>query len=105
MLGTVAQKTFPTMDTLQARAGYVFHDVGFLVGLLLWSFGSIGLLFATSTIIRLRRFPFNLAWWAVTFHLGVFSTCTIELGRQMPSKFFRVLGTVSFLLKTLNSKF
>lgn len=90
-------------NTLRVGAGDVFYDVGFLMGLLLWSFGCLWLFFATSAIIRSRKFPFNLGWWAFTFPLGVFTTCTTQLGREMPSKFFRVLGTVSFLLKNFES--
>ncbi|KAJ6134778.1 C4-dicarboxylate transporter/malic acid transport protein [Penicillium sp. IBT 18751x] len=93
-LGVVAQKIFPMTNTLRAGSGEVFYDFGFLVGLLLWSFGCLGLFFATCSIIRSRKFPFNLAWWAFTFPLGVFTTCTTQLGREMPSRFFRVLGTI-----------
>lgn len=93
-LGAVAQKTFPLTNTLRPGAGDTLYDIGFLLGLLLWAFGSLWLFFATAAIIRSKRFPFNLGWWAFTFPLGVYTTCTCQLGREMPSKFFRVLGTV-----------
>lgn len=72
--------------------------MGFLIGLLLWAFGSLWLFFAVGSILRVRNFPFNLGWWAFTFPLGVFTTCTTQLGRDLPSRFFAVLGTVWCLL-------
>ncbi|KAJ5215585.1 uncharacterized protein N7498_001992 [Penicillium cinerascens] len=93
-LGVAAQKIFPITNTLQMGAGDVFYDVGFLIGLILWSYGCLWLFFATCAIIRLGKFPFNLGWWAFIFPLGVFTMCTTQMGREMPSKFFRVLGTI-----------
>lgn len=93
-LGDAARKVFPVTETLRPSAGDIFYDFGFLMGLLLWSFGCLWLFFAVSAIVRLRRFPFNLGWWAFTFPLGVFTTCTTQLGHEMPSRFFKVLGTV-----------
>lgn len=68
--------------------------LGFFIGLLLWAFGLLWLFFAVASIFRTRKFPFNLGWWAFTFPLGVYATSTCQLGREMPSRFFRVLGTV-----------
>lgn len=93
-LGVAAQKVFPFTRTLRSRAGDKFYGIGFLMGLLLWSFGFLWLFFAVAAIIRSKRFPFNLGWWAFTFPLSVFTTCTNQLGREMPSRFFKVLGTV-----------
>lgn len=33
-------------------------------------------------------------WWGFTFPLGVYSLSTIHIGIEMPSLFFRVLGTI-----------
>jgi len=93
-LGSVAQTIFPQTHTLRPGAGDTLYDVGFLLGLVLWAFGLLWLFFAVASIIRSRRFPFNMGWWAFTFPLGVFSTCTNQLARDMPSKFFAVLGTI-----------
>lgn len=68
--------------------------MGFVMGLLLWAFGLLWLFFATASVLRARKFPFNLGWWAFTFPLGVYATCTSQLGREMPSRFFKVVGTV-----------
>ena len=40
------------------------------------------------------KFPFNMGWWGFTFPLGVFTVSTTTIGKEMPSKFFEVLGTV-----------
>ena len=37
-----------------------------------------------------------MGWWGFTFPLGVLTVATTTLGVEMPSKFFLVLGTVSF---------
>ncbi|KAJ5866831.1 hypothetical protein N7534_001384 [Penicillium rubens] len=93
-LGMAAQKVFPLTGTLRSGSGDTLYDIGFLIGLLLWSFGCLWLFFAVAAIIRSKKFPFNLGWWAFTFPLGVFTTCTNQLGREIPSRFFRVLGTI-----------
>ena len=35
-----------------------------------------------------------IGWWGFTFPLGVYSLSTIHFGTEMPSLFFRVLGTI-----------
>jgi tellurite resistance protein TehA-like permease len=95
-LGQVSQKIFPQTHTLRPGTGEIFEILGFFVGLLLWSFGLLWLFFAVASILRTRKFPFNLGWWAFTFPLGVYATSTCQLGREMPSRFFRVMGTVCY---------
>lgn len=99
-LGQAAQMVFPQTMTLSPGTGDVLYDMGFVVGLILWGFGLVWLFFAVASTLHMRKFPFNLGWWAFTFPLGVFSTCTNQLGQDMPSRFFRVLGTVSVLSMT-----
>src|ERR1700742_4943999 len=94
-LGSVAKQIFLDTHTLDATAGAVFHALGIFIGLILWSFGLAWLFFAIATIVRSRNFPFNIGWWGFTFPLGTYAVCTMELGRQLSSKFFEVLGTVS----------
>ncbi|CRL25728.1 C4-dicarboxylate transporter/malic acid transport protein [Penicillium camemberti] len=93
-LGSVAQKVFPQTHALGPESGNAFYYAGFLIGILLWAFGLVWLFFAMASVLKTRRFPFSLGWWAFTFPLGVYATCTCQLGREMPSKFFLVLGTV-----------
>jgi tellurite resistance protein TehA-like permease len=89
-----AQKVFPPTGTSRFGSGDTFYDIGLLIGLLLLSFGCLWQFFAVAAIIRSKKFPFNLGWWAFTFPLGVFTTRTNQLGQEMPSRLFRVLGTV-----------
>lgn len=35
-----------------------------------------------------------MGWWGFTFPLGVYSLSTMLIGEELPSLFFRVLGTV-----------
>ncbi|KAL4989672.1 voltage-dependent anion channel [Aspergillus falconensis] len=100
-LGNVAREVFPQTNTLHHGTGAVLDDVGFLLGLIMWAFGSLWLFFAIGSILRVKKFPFNLGWWAFTFPLGVYSTCTLQLGQGLPSRFFAVFGTVSSLCVVL----
>lgn len=93
-LGKVSQKVFPITGTLHPLAGDIFYIQGFLVALVLWGFGLVWLVFALATIYTSRPIPFNMGWWGFTFPLGVYATSTIQLGIEMPSKVFRILGTI-----------
>jgi len=93
-LGKVARFTLPKTDTLDPVAGQVAYVLGFFLALIMWGFGLVWLCFALATIYGSRPFPFNMGWWGFTFPLGVFSACTIQLGEELPSMFFRTLGTV-----------
>ena len=92
-LGTVAMKTFSKTETLTSNAGEILYVVGALVALVMWGFGLVWLFFALASIAR-SKFPFNIGWWGFTFPLGVYTLATNQLGKEIPSKFFSVLGTV-----------
>lgn len=97
-LGMVAMEIFPKTGTLsqtKTQAGDTLYVLGLLVAMVLWGFGLVWLFFAGASISR-SRFPFNMGWWGFTFPLGVFTTSTVQMGTELPSAFFRVLGTVSF---------
>ena len=96
-LGKVAMTVFPetgTLSTKTTNAGDIFYVVGWLVALIMWGFGLVWLFFALASISR-SKFPFNIGWWGFTFPLGVFAVSTTTIGKEMPSRFFDVLGTVS----------
>lgn len=93
-LGVTAQDIFPKTHTLEGAAGPTFYTMGFLIALVMWAFGLVWLFFAIASIVRCRKFPFNLGWWGFTFPLGVYAISTCQLGRELPSRFFAVLGTV-----------
>lgn len=95
-LGKVALQTFPKTHTLQAAgagAGDILYVVGWLMALIMWGFGIVWLFFALASISR-SKFPFNMGWWGFTFPLGVFAISTSTLGKETPSTFFSILGTV-----------
>ncbi|KAB8349551.1 hypothetical protein FH972_023575 [Carpinus fangiana] len=96
-LGMVARKVLPQTGTLPPNselAGEVLYVLGFIVALVLWGFGLMWLAIAVAAIYRSRPFPFNMGWWGFTFPLGVYSASTIQIGLEMPSLFFKVLGTI-----------
>lgn len=102
-LGKVAMQVFPQTQTIPAaiHPGEILYILGFFVALIMWGFGLVWLTFAVSTIIRARSFPFNMGWWGFTFPLGVYTVCTTTLAKDMPSAFFRVLGTIFSVAVTL----
>ncbi|KAL4911832.1 voltage-dependent anion channel [Aspergillus aurantiobrunneus] len=93
-LGKAAQTIFPQTHTLEELSGPAFHAMGFLVGLILWAFGLVWLFFASASIVRCKTFPFNIGWWGFTFPIGAYASCTCQIGAELPSAFFRVLGTI-----------
>ena len=95
-LGSVSRTVFPQTHFFHdlAIAGDIFFVLGGFIALIMWSFGLTWLCFALASIYKLRPFPFNMGWWGFTFPLGVFAVSTIQFGVQMPSLFFKVLGTI-----------
>jgi len=93
-LGKVAMKVFPQTHTLHELFGVILYNLGFIVALVMWAFGLVWFFFALATIYKSKRFPFNMGWWGFTFPIGVYAANTVVLGEEMPSRFFRILGTV-----------
>ena len=96
-LGKVSMQIFSktnTLNTTAVYAGDIFYLLGLLQALILWGFGIVWIFFAVCSI-WMRKFPFNMGWWAFTFPMGVFATSTVLIGVELPSAFFKVLGTVS----------
>ncbi|KAF2802214.1 sulfite transporter Ssu2 [Mytilinidion resinicola] len=95
-LGKVSREVFPQVHFFHdlAVAGDIVYILGVFLALLMWGFGLIWFAFALASIYKSRPFPFNMGWWGFTFPLGVYAVSTIELGNQMPSQFFKVLGTI-----------
>ena len=97
-LGKVSQTLLKETHTLPASTtvyvGDFLYLLGFFVALILWAWGLIWLFFAIASIYRTQRFPFNMGWWGFTFPLGVYATSTNTLAAELPSKFFKVLGTI-----------
>lgn len=76
-----------------SMAGQFFYVAGILISLIMWGFGLVWLFYAVASISH-RKIPFNLGWWAFTFPLGVYTVATTTLAKEMPSLFFKVLGTI-----------
>jgi tellurite resistance protein TehA-like permease len=95
-LGKVAREVFPRVEFFHnlAVAGDVAYVLGVFVALIMWGFGLCWLVFALATIYSTRPFPFNMGWWGFTFPLGVYAVSTMTFGVEMPSMFFKVLGTI-----------
>jgi tellurite resistance protein TehA-like permease len=97
-LGKVAMEIFPKTGTLPTagmmNAGDMLYVIGWLTATVMWGFGLVWLFFAAASISR-SKFPFNMGWWGFTFPLGVFTTSTTQMAKELPSAFFKVLGTVS----------
>ena len=96
-LGSVAREIFSQTHTLPASmtyAGDILYVAGFLIALIMWGFGLVWFFFALATIWRTPKFPFNMGWWGFTFPLGVYAVSTTTLAEEIPSAFFRILGTV-----------
>lgn len=99
-LGKVSQTLFLKQEINMLNdpmAGSLVYVLGFFIALIMWGFGILWLAFALATIYQSRPFPFNMGWWGFTFPLGVFSASTIQIGLEMDSTFFKVLGTVGLL--------
>ncbi|GAB7346441.1 hypothetical protein MBLNU457_5134t2 [Dothideomycetes sp. NU457] len=98
-LGAQALRILGPVGSIPAAplAGQIFYTVGIMVAFILWGFALVWLFFAVASITR-SKFPFNLGWWGFTFPLGVFGTATDTFATELPSAFFRVLGTIVSLV-------
>ncbi|KAL6360218.1 hypothetical protein LRP88_05921 [Fusarium phalaenopsidis] len=103
LLGQVSLKLFKSNNFIPAAplAAQFFYVAGTLIALLMWGFGLMWLFFALAALYRRRRFPFNLNWWAFTFPLGVYAVATTTLAQELPSVFFKVLGTILSVIETM----
>lgn len=93
-LGTVAKNLFPRTSTLlPSSSGETLYTLGFILALIMWGYGLVWLFFAVVSVSR-SRFPFNMGWWGFTFPLGVFTVSTTTMAKELPSLFFKVLGSI-----------
>jgi len=78
------------------------YAVSVPIALVLWGLGLVWLILAIGFLIDLaivQELSFNLGWWGFTFPLGVFCTATTQLGKELDSGGFRVLGTILSLIE------
>jgi tellurite resistance protein TehA-like permease len=100
LLGKVSRNVLPKTGILDPMAGQIAYVTGFFVALIIWGFGLLWFCFALVAIYRSRPFPFNMGWWGFTFPLGVYSACTMQIGIELNSYFFDILGTVKHFFTT-----
>lgn len=97
-LGKVAMHVFPKTSTLATpttNSGEVIYVVSWLIATVMWGFALVWMFIAVASLASKRfRFPFAMGWWGFTFPLGVFTTSTTQMGKELPSRFFNVFGTV-----------
>nr|OQO27964.1 hypothetical protein B0A51_03809 [Rachicladosporium sp. CCFEE 5018] len=96
-LGKMAREIFTRTASLDPIAGQVAYVLGFFVALIMWGFGLLWFSIALASLFMTARdqgVPFNMGWWGFTFPLGVYACSTILIGEELPSVFFKVLGTI-----------
>ena len=115
LLGKVGRDLLPATKTLAMRngsetseqvVGEVLYALSWWIGLGLWGYGLVWLVFAVVSLgARAWRWraPFNMMWWGFTFPLGVYAMATLELGRELGSETVDVIGTVSHICEVLGS--
>ncbi|KAI9730846.1 MAG: hypothetical protein M1834_005564 [Cirrosporium novae-zelandiae] len=98
-LGLVSKEVFSQTSNLPINAsnaaGDILYIIGWFLGLMCWGFALVWFFFALASIYHSRPFPFNMGWWGFVFPIGVFTTCTTQLGKDFPSKVFDVVGIVA----------
>lgn len=62
----------------------ILHGVGVFVGLIMWAYAILWIVFAFVTIVsRVPKIKFSVGWWGFTFPLG---NCIYHLRTDLTSK-------------------
>lgn len=93
-LGRACLANLPSATDERPLDARTLYTIGFIVSLIMWSYGLLWFALALASIWKAHPIPFNMGWWGFTFPLGVYALSTILIGEELPSKFFRVLGTI-----------
>jgi tellurite resistance protein TehA-like permease len=94
-LGAVAMQTFPKTHTIHEMAGPMAYFQGVFIALILWGFTLFWFFQAVASVHHSRPFPFNMGWWGFTFPIGTFALSSNTLAKDIPSRFFRVIGAMA----------
>lgn len=73
------------------------YAVSILGAFMLWGVGLVWLTLAVMILTDLwwvSELKFNLGWWGFTFPIGVFATAAVQLGKELDSGAFKIIGTV-----------
>ncbi|KAI5304403.1 Plasma membrane sulfite pump involved in sulfite metabolism [Ascosphaera atra] len=100
-LGRDCREIFPQLDVLSEQAGEIIYIGGLMIGLCMWGITLIWLWFAVAAF-AVRRFPFNLGWWALVFPFGAWNVATCQIGEEFDFAFFKVLATIVVFILLLN---
>lgn len=93
-LGKACSHALPASTNDGPLNAQILYPLGFITSLVMWSYGLLWFALALASIWKAHPIPFNMGWWGFTFPLGVYALSTILIGEELPSKFFRILGTV-----------
>lgn len=99
-LGTLQSATVAEAQMMASA----IYGVSIISALLLWGLGLVWLVLAIAVLFDLwlvSDLHFNLGWWGFTFPLGVFASATAQLGKELDSGAFRILGTIFSVVVTL----
>ncbi|KAI1621389.1 sulfite efflux pump SSU1 [Exophiala viscosa] len=94
-LGNVAMRIFALTKTIHPLAGDLAYSLGILLCLIMWGFTLLWLFLAVASIHHCKHFPFNMGWWGFTFPIGTFALSSNALAQEIPSRFFRVIGSIT----------
>ncbi len=85
---------FGSVDSDGLHGGEVFYGIGIFAAFIMWGAALGWLSFALIAVLSIKSFPFNMGWWGFTFPLGVFTTCTGLLAKELSSTFLSIVTTV-----------
>jgi tellurite resistance protein TehA-like permease len=94
-LGQVALDVFAETEVIHPLAGEMLYVLGFVIALVFWGAGLVWLFYAFASVGR-AKLPFNMGWWGPMFPFGVYAMSTLTIGYELPSPFFKIVGTVRF---------
>ena len=67
-LGVAARK----INYIDPSFGTTLHAVGVFIGLIMWAYAILWIVFAVVTIAtRFRKIRFSIGWWGFIFPLGI----------------------------------
>ena len=93
-LGRTAEIIFPLTHTIHPMAGVILYNLGVIIALVFWGYALLWFFFAVAALKNIGFGSFNMGWWGLTFPIGCFAISSGRLGQVIPSRFFRIVGTV-----------
>ncbi|CAO1619964.1 unnamed protein product [Sympodiomycopsis kandeliae] len=95
---STGQALVPSMSVADSNImATSIYSISLVGAFLVWGMGLVWLTLAIMIIIDLwvvSDLKFNLGWWGFTFPIGVFATAAIQMGNELNSTAFKVIGTI-----------